>query len=71
MPVIRPAPGSSSPYTPCAARAESSRNGEPRIEQRRDALARQQLAGLGVLVACRRAAARGIALQRRAQVVDQ
>ncbi len=29
IPVMRPAPGRSSPYTPCAARAESSKNGEP------------------------------------------
>ena len=42
-----------------------------RIQQRGDALARQQLAGLGVLVARGLAAAGRIAAQRAAQIIDQ
>ncbi len=45
--------------------------GRSGIQQRGDALARQQLARLGVLVARGRAAARRIAPQRGAQILDQ
>ena len=43
----------------------------PRIQQCGDALARQQLAALDVLIARGRAAAGGIAAQRAAQILDQ
>ena len=44
MPVTRPAPGASSSYMSQAASGESSRKGEPGIEQRVDPLAHRQLA---------------------------
>ena len=54
MPVMRPAPGSSSPYTPCAASAESSRNGEPGSSS---AAMRSRASSLPALVCLSRAAA--------------
>ena len=61
MPVTMPAPGASPSYMPCAASGESSRNGRARIEERVDALAREELAALGVT------RARGARRPRRAR----
>ena len=58
MPVMTPPEATSSSYMPQAASGESSRKGVPGIEQRVDAVARQQLAAgdvlLAVLPPCRR-----------------
>ena len=48
MPVTRPAPGASFSYMSHAASGESSRKGEPGIEQPVDALAHRQLALLAM-----------------------
>ena len=57
MPVISPAPGRSSPYTPMRGQRRQFHERRSGIEQHLDALACQQLARLQVLVAGLRAAA--------------
>ena len=67
MPVTSPAPGASPSYMSHAASGDSSRNGEPGIEQRVDALANRQLALLAVAFEVARAAA----LARRGHALAQ
>ncbi len=71
MPVMRPAPGASPLYIPCAASGGEFEERRPGVEQGCDPFARQQLAARQMFVARGLPAAECGLFGRREQVVDE